>query len=197
MKTLISRLGYGLILLVIIVSCSQPESEAPLIDTSMDVVEVDGEYMDGLMTAYKTFVENLSVEDRAKLDDYIDSIPERTTSTTSRTQVDATCKCLATQAYCEAKGRFGECCACWDPETQVGMCGVFGGVGSCKVEERPQRPKNPNQPTPTPGKVTTTVRIFPGQINNLIEYIDRSRIGATNPTSLSGLGDFKRLLGGL
>lgn len=197
MKTLIYRLGYSLILLIVIVSCSQPESEEPVMDTSLEVAEVSGEYMDGLMTAYKTFVENLSEEDRTKLDDYVNSIPARSASSNNRTQLEATCRCLATQAFCEAKGKLGECCACWDPDTQVGMCGVFAGVGSCEVEERPQRPKNPSEPRPTPGKVTTTVRIFPGQINNLIDYIDRSRIGATNPTSISGLDDFKKLLGRL
>src|SRR5690606_20024375 len=197
MKTLIHRLGYGLVLLIVVVSCSQPESEEPVIDTSLEVVEVSGEYMDGLMTAYKTFVENLSEEDRAKLDDYVNSIPDRTTSKNSRTQLEASCKCLTTQASCVAKGSLGECCACWDPDTQVGMCGVFAGVGSCEVEERPQRQQNPSQPRPTPGKVTTTVRIFPGQINTLIDYINRSRIGAANPTSISGLEDFKKLLGRL
>lgn len=195
MKTLIHRLGYGLVLLAIVVSCSQPESEEPVIDTSLEVVEVSGEYMDELMTAYKTFVENLPEEEREKLNDYVNSIPERSPSANGRVPVEATCRCLATQAFCEAKGKLGECCACWDPDTQVGMCGVFAGIGSCKVEERPQRTKEPSMPNPTPGKIASTVRIFPSQIKNLVDYIDKSRLGATTPTSIGGLNDFKKLLG--
>src|SRR5690606_13009411 len=155
MKTLIHRLGYGLVLLVIIVSCSQPESEEPIIDTTSEVVEVSGAYMTELMTAYRTFVENLSTEERTKLEAFINSASDRANSS-SRSQVQARCKCLATQASCEAKGWLGECCACWDPDTQVGMCGVFGGVGSCEVEERPSRDNNPDKPRPKPGTGTVT-----------------------------------------
>lgn len=197
MKTLLHRLGYGLAMFVVILSCSQPESEEPVIDTSREVVEVSGEYMADLMTSYKAFVESLPAEDKAKLDNYINSIPKRTTSSSSRAKVEARCRCLATQAYCEAKGSLGECCACWDPDTQVGMCGVFAGVGSCVVEERPQRQKNPDKPSPKPGTGTTTIKLFPGQIKNLVDYIDRSRLGISNPTSVSGLDNFKKLLGQL
>src|SRR5690606_12146637 len=194
MKTLTHRLGYGLAFLVIIVSCSQPESEEPIIDTSRDVVEVSGEYMADLMTAYRTFVENLSEEERTKLEDYINPNTSRINSSNSRTQTEARCRCLATQAFCEAKGWLGECCACWDPDTQVGMCGVFGGVGSCIVEERPSREKNPEKPSPKPGTGIVTIKLFPNHIKNLVDYIDRSRLGASSPTSASGLHDFKALL---
>lgn len=197
MKTLIHRLGYGLAFSVVILSCSQPESEEPVIDTSRDVIEVSGDYMAELMTAYKTFVESLSTEDRARLDTYITSMSDHTKSSNSRVPAEARCRCLATQAFCEAKGFLGECCACWDPETQVGMCGVFGGVGSCKVEERPSKQKNPEKPSPKPGTSTITIRLFPGPIKNLVDYIDSNRLGVTNPVSVSGLHDFKTLLGQL
>lgn len=194
MKTLISRLGYGLILLIIIVSCSQPESEAPLIDTSMDVVEVDGEYMDGLMTAYKTFVENLSVEDRAKLDDYINSIPERNAVSGRVVGGDVECRCLTTQAHCSAKSATTECCVCWDPVTQVGICGKYMGVAFCRTEERPARG---GEKAPLPEKSSVAVKIYPSEMKNLVDFIDRSNLGAGVDLSTTGLKDFKNLLSSL
>lgn len=193
MKTLIHRLGYSLVLLTIIVSCSQPESEAPVIDTSLEVVEVSGEYMDGLMTAYKTFVENLPEADREQLNSYVNSQTERNPPSNGRVGNDAECRCLSTQVSCSAEGLYGECCLCWDPKTQVGACGVYLGIATCRLEERPT--KTPEQGTPAPK--SPTMRIYPKQIGGLVDYIERNQLGNSSSLSNSGLADFKKLLGGL
>jgi hypothetical protein len=192
MKTIITCVGYGLALFIT-VSCSQPESEDPVIDTSADVREVTSEYMDELMTAYKSFVENLPEEEKNRLLEYVNSLPDRSASANERAALEVSCRCLATQATCSATGKVGECCICWDPETQIGACGVYGGIASCKAEERPRKDKNPDKgPTPT-----TTIRIYPSEIKNLVDYIDKSRLGISNTQSSTGLADFKKLLGKL
>ena len=193
MKTLISRLGYGLILLIIIVSCSQPESEAPVIDTSMDVVEVDGEYMDGLMTAYKTFVENLTEGEKSQLESYVNSVENKSSVANGRTSVEALCRCLATQVSCYAKSNFSECCICWDPKTHVGACGLYFGVASCRIEAI--KPKTPGDKAPSP--TTPVIRIYPNDLKGLISYIEKNKLGKTNSASNLSLADFKSMLSSL
>src|SRR5690606_20742132 len=193
MKTLIHRLGYSLVLLIVVVSCSQPESEEPVIDTSLEVVEVSGEYMDGLMTAYKTFVENLSAEEKAQLASYVDSQTQRGTTSYARTSNDAECRCLSTQASCSAEGIYGDCCLCWDPKTQAGACGVYLGIATCRLEERPV--KTPEKETPSPK--SPNIRIYPKQIGGLVDYIETNRLGRSSSLSKSGLADFKKLIGSL
>src|SRR5690606_38879401 len=190
MKTLIHRLGYSLVLLIVVVSCSQPESEEPVIDTSLEVVEVSGEYMDELMTAYKTFVENLPEAEKRRLDTYINSIPERSTAN-GRDGGDVECRCLSTQAFCSAKSSTTECCVCWDPATQVGICGKYMGVAFCRTEERPRKG---GDKAPTPKKGTTTIKLYPSEMKNLVDYIDRTGIGSGVDLSLTGLRNFKDLL---
>ncbi|HLT81064.1 MAG TPA: hypothetical protein VKZ86_08535 [Cyclobacteriaceae bacterium] len=195
MKTLIHRLGYGLVLLVIIVSCSQPESEEPVIDTSSEVVEVSGEYMTELMTAYKTFVENLSEEEKGRLTEYVNSLTERSTQNGRLDDGDVECRCLATQAHCSARSATTECCVCWDPATQVGVCGRYMGVAFCRTEERPTRGGDDKQPKPQNG--STTVRIYPAEMKNLVGFIELNKLGAGANQSVAGLDNFKRLLGAL
>lgn len=192
MKTLIHRLGYGLALLIIVVSCSQPEAEEPVINTSLEVVEVSGEYMAELMTAYKTFVENLSEEEREQLNTYVNSKTAQSVPSNGRVGDDAECRCLATQVSCSAEGLYGQCCLCWDPKTQVGACGVYLGIATCRLEERPN--KTPGDGVPTPK--SPNIRIYPKEIGGLVDYIDRNRLGS-NSLSSSGLADFKRLIQGI
>src|SRR5690606_9987104 len=191
MKTLTHRLGYGLAFLVIIVSCSQPESEEPIIDTSRDVVEVSGEYMADLMTAYRTFVENLSEEEKERLTEYVNSLKERSVQNGKLVGGDVECRCLATQAHCSARSATTECCVCWDPATQVGICGKYMGVAFCRTEERPRKG---GDKAPTPKKGTTTIKLYPSEMKNLVDYIDRTGIGSGVDLSLTGLRNFKDLL---
>jgi hypothetical protein len=195
MKTLTHRLGYGLAFLVIIVSCSQPESEEPIIDTSRDVVEVSGEYMTDLMTAYRTFVENLSEEEKERLTEYVNSLKERSVQNGKLVGGDVECRCLATQAHCSARSATTECCVCWDPATQVGICGKYMGVAFCRTEERPTKGGGDKQPKPQSG--STTVRIYPVEMKNLIDYIERNNLGAGVNQSVTGLDNFKKLLAAL
>lgn len=195
MKTLIHRLGYGLVLLAIVVSCSQPESEEPVIDTSLEVVEVSGDYMDELMTAYKTFVENLPEEEREKLTNYVSSIPDHNAASGRVVGGDVECRCLSTQAQCSAKSATTECCVCWDPATQVGVCGKYMGVAFCRTEERPN--KGGDKKGPRPQKGSATVKIYPAEMSNLVDYIERNGLGSTVDISVGGLRDFKKLLGTL
>lgn len=192
MKTLIHRLGYGLALLIVVISCSQPEAEEPVIDTSLEVVEVSGEYMGELMTAYKTFVENLTEEERAKLDEYVNTQTVQNPPN-GRVGDDAECRCLATQVSCSAEGLYGECCLCWDPKTQVGACGVYLGIATCQLEERPK--KTPGEHSPTPK--SPNVIIYPREIGSLVGFIDRNRLGSSSSLSLTGLADFKKLIQGV
>ena len=187
MKTLIHRLGYGLVLLVIIVSCSQPESEEPIIDTSSEVVEVSGAYMTELMTAYKTFVENLSEEEKQMLESYTNTLTDDSKLSNGRTSVEALCRCLANQVSCYARSNFSECCICYDPKTQVGLCGLYFGVAFCKLEDKESDDK---APTPT----IPAVQLYPLQLKGLVDYIDGNRLGRASNLSSSGLSDFKQLL---
>lgn len=192
MKTLTHRLGYGLAFLVIIVSCSQPESEEPIIDTSRDVVEVSGEYMTDLMTAYRTFVENLSEEEKERLKIYTNTLTDRQGSNSGRTSVEAFCRCLAHQASCYARSNISECCICYDPRTQVALCGLYFGIAFCKLED-----KESNEKAPSPPPTTPAVQVYPVQLKGLVDYIDRNNLGKTSNLSLSGLSNFKKLLSGL
>jgi hypothetical protein len=192
MKTLLHRLGYGLALLVMALSCSQPESEGPVIDTSSEVVEVSQEYMSDLMTAYKTFVESLSEEDKEQLKNYVNYVSERTSDNGRVISGDVECRCLATQAQCSARSATTECCVCWDPETQVGVCGKYMGIAFCRTEERPTKTKKPN-----PQNGSSTIRIYPDQMKNLLDYIERNKLGSGVSQSIVGLDNFKKLLAAL
>jgi hypothetical protein len=193
MKTIITCVGYGLALFIT-VSCSQPESEDPVIDTSADVREVTSEYMDELMTAYKSFVENLPEEEKNRLVVFVNSMSERSQATNGRTMNDVECHCLATQAYCSAKGSTGECCICWDPETQIGACGKYMGIAFCRADERPTKSKD-DEKIPTPPKSSTTIKIYPKEMQTLVDYIENQRLGVGSNQSNTGLKDFKKLLG--
>lgn len=192
MKTIITCVGYGLALFIT-VSCSQPESEDPVIDTSADVREVTSEYMDELMTAYTAFVSNLSEPDRGKLISFVNSLPNKTDSKNGRTAIESVCRCLATQASCYAKGTYSDCCICWDPKTQNGACGTYFGIASCRIELKPT--KTPDKKSPSPSG--PTIRIYPNDLKSLIDHIEREGIGQNSGLSSVGLGDFKRLIGSL
>lgn len=188
MKTLIHRLGYGLVLLVIIVSCSQPESEEPVIDTSSEVVEVSGAYMTELMTAYKTFVENLSEEEKGRLQSYTNMLADSRENPNTRTSVEALCRCLADQVSCYARSNISECCICWNPKTHVGACGLYFGVATCRIE--PIKDSDDKSPSPP----TRSIRIYPSELKGLVDYIDKNSFGRASNLSSSGLADFKKLL---
>lgn len=191
MKTLIHRLGYGLVLLVIIVSCSQPESEEPIIDTTSEVVEVSGAYMTELMTAYKTFVENLSEEEKSRLQSHANTLTDQLDVKNGRISVEAHCRCLANQVSCYARSNISECCICYDPKTQVGLCGLYFGIAFCKLEDKESDEKAPSPPT------IPAVKIYPSQLKGLVDYIDRNNLGRGNKLSITGLTNFKKLLSGL
>lgn len=193
MKHFINKLGYALAL-SILTSCSQPESEEPLINKSADVTEVTSEYMGELMTAYKAFVENLPAEEKNQLINFVSTMSESRRSINGRTMEDVACHCLVTQAHCSAKGSTGECCICWDPETQVGACGKYVGIAFCRVEERKKK-GNEDEKVPVPQKSSTTIRIYPNEMKNLLDYIERNKLGINSTQSSTGLQDFKKLLG--
>jgi hypothetical protein len=195
MKQFISRMGY-VWALAIMFSCSQPETEEPTIETSTDATEVTSEYMQNLIAAYKIFVENLTQEEKNKLIDFVNTMPERRQSTNGRIAEDVACRCLTTQAHCSSKGSTGECCICWDPETQVGACGKYMGIAFCRVEERVRKGNENDQKTPTP-KSSTTIKIYPSEMQNLIDYIERNKLGNSSSQSSTGFQDFKKLIGAL
>lgn len=192
MKTLIHRLGYGLAFSVVILSCSQPESEEPVIDTSRDVIEVSGDYMAELMTAYKTFVESLSDEEKSRLQAYVNTLTDREIKN-GRTSVEALCRCLANQVSCYARSNISECCICYDPKTQIGACGLYFGIAVCRLE--PIKTQTPDKDEPSP--IAPTIRIYPQQLKGLVDYIDKNNLGRTSNLSVAGLSNFKQLLSGL
>jgi len=191
MKTLVHRLGYGLALLVVIVSCSQPEPDDPVIDTSRDVVEVSGEYMTELMTAYETFVESLSTEERKRLQSFANTLTGRSASANGRSAVEAFCRCLENQVSCYARSNISECCACYDPRTQVGLCGLYFGIAFCKVEDRKVEAPDPGKPS---APKLPSVKIYPLQLKGLVDYIDRNALGRASSLSTEKLSDFRKLL---
>lgn len=194
MKTLVHRLGYGLALLAVIVSCSQPEPDDPVIDTSRQVVEVSGEYMAELLTTYETYVESLSEQEKRRLQSYANTSTIRSGTKNGRGSIEGLCSCLENQVSCYARSNISECCACYDPKTQVGLCGLYFGIAFCKVEERKIETPTPVKPSPP---TLPAVKVYPAQLKELVDYIDSNALGRTSSLSISKLADFKKILSNL
>lgn len=188
MKTLIHRLGYSLVLLTIIVSCSQPESEAP---SSGKSVELSQHKFNPFVSSYQVFIENLSTDDKAKLSRYLSTSAKRSANS-GRVPVKTICNCQPTENHCSAEAENSECCVCWDPKTENGACGVYWGVAICKTEAKVIRRGDTHHLLPDPRD--QRVIIYPDKLKSLIGHIERNGIGASNPIAQVELSKLQSIL---
>lgn len=189
MKTLIHRLGYGLVLLAIVVSCSQPESEEPVIGKS---IEVSPTQFDPFISSYRAFIQGLSAADKAKLRRYLDASAKRNKASSGRVPAKTICNCLPTQNHCSAEADNTECCVCWDPKTENGACGVYWGVAVCKTERKFVKGGDTHHLLPDPRNQKIT--IYPDRLKDLIGYIERNGIGTDSHTTAIEISKLKGIL---
>jgi hypothetical protein len=189
MKTLIHRLGYCLVLLIVVVSCSQPESEEP---SSGKSVVVSQTQFDPFISSYETFIEGLSADDKAKLSRYLSSSAKRSGNPNGRVPAKTICNCQPTENHCSAEAENTECCVCWDPKTENGACGVYWGVATCKTEPKPLRDSDKHHLLPESRDQKIT--IYPDRLKNLVGYIEKNGIGSNNALASIEISKLKTMV---
>jgi hypothetical protein len=128
-----------------------------------DQIKVQKAYILAFATKYESFIGSLSSNQQAVLKEFIASEDAKAAA---KTNVEATCNCGEGMATCKANGAFTECCICWNPNTQVGSCGVYWGVAVCKTENNP--------PPAKAGAPKDLVIVYPAKFAQMLDILSEN-----------------------
>jgi hypothetical protein len=134
MEKLISQSRMLIVLmcsLVFLPFCNTSEIQDQIIETSQARFKVSIFHLTEFITKYEIFISSLSEVNRDLLANYL---MEKDLSHNARIS-GSSCNCPG-QNSCSCQTWFSDCCICWDPQTENGACGSYGGICACKKEAK-------------------------------------------------------------